>query len=438
MLNLKDADGQSLYTTRHYLIVGTFASILLVGGLGIWAGFTYIAGAVVTSGIISVESNVKTIQHKEGGIVQEIYVQNGDHVKSGDVLIRLDGTIPRASLAVISKQLDELLIEETRLIAELDDRDHFTLPVIFNDRRSEQEINEIFLGQTALLKARSARIKGRKRQLNEQIEQFQNQIKGLQAQLDSKASEMKFVEEELLDLEKLLRKGLVSQSRVIALRRSRAQLMGERGDLIARIAQAYTAISERRIQILQIDEDNQTEVLQRTQKIRVEIASLTEQKTAAVDQLRRIDIKAPYDGIVHQLSIHTTEGVVNPGAAVMQIVPQNDRLIIEAKLNPIDIDHIYIGQVAHVQLSAFDQRNTPQLYAKVIVVSPNLEQDQMTGAQYYLVRLEIEVDQLKRLGDKLLIPGMPVEAFIQTNERTVLDYLLKPLMDQVQKAFRET
>ncbi len=421
---------------RHLLLAGGVI-LLLVGGLGIWAALSKISGAVVANGVVVVESNVKRVQHQEGGIVQEINAQDGDLVAAGDLLLRLDDTVTRANLAIVSKQLDELHAQQARLVAERDNAPDIPFPENLIQRVDEPEILAAVSGQHALLKARRASLKGRKEQLREQITQFQKQIDGFVAQQISKAEEILLIERELSDLESLFAKGLIPASRINALRRDRARLIGERGGFIAQIAQAKEAISERRIQILQIEEDARAEVLQQLQDTQSRIAQLTEQEIAAKDELRRVDIRAPRSGYVHQLAVHTVGGVIGPGETAMLIVPQEDLLIIEAQIPPTDVDRLYRDQSVVVRFPNFDQRTTPELMARLLSVSPDLEVDETTGLSYYQARLALSDGENEKLGDKVLVPGMPVEAFIVAGERTVLSYLLKPLADQITHAFRE-
>ncbi|MEM5585068.1 HlyD family type I secretion periplasmic adaptor subunit [Roseibium sp. AS2] len=426
------ADDLLRRTVRNHLVFALFVAIAVVGGIGGWAAFTEISGAVVSMGTIVVETNTKLVQHREGGIVRDIRVKAGDTVKAGELLISLDDTVTRANLAVITKQLTELTAQTLRLQAERDERDSIDWP---EDRRAT--LGEIERGQQMLLEARRNSKVGRQNQLEEQILQFHKQTEGLEAQVTAKDSEIELIEEELADLSGLLDRQLVSKSRVIALRREKARLAGEYGDLIAQIAQTKEAISERRIQILQIEESYRAEVLEQLQEVRSRIAQLEEQQIAAEDELTRVDILAPRNGYVHQLSVHTIGGVIAPGETVMQIVPREDQLIVEAQVRPVDIDQMSPGQSARVRFPSFDQRTTPELNAKLLTLSADLTEDERSGVSYYVARLVIDDTELRKLGDKALVPGMPVETFLQTGDRTVLSYLVKPVTDQIAHALRE-
>ncbi len=432
VLQAVNTDDMLRKTVRNHLLFALFVAIFIVGGIGAWATFTEISGAVVSSGMIVVEGSTKHVQHREGGIVREIPVKDGDLVDAGELLIRLDDTVTRANLTVITKQLTELTAQEFRLEAERDDKKVIEWPA---DRKDT--LGDIERGQQLLLEARQNSKEGRKNQLEEQIRQFNKQTEGLEAQVTAKESEIELIKEELADLGGLLNKQLVSKSRVTALRREKARLEGEYGDLIAQIARTKEAISERHIQILQIGESYRAEVLERLQEVRSRIAQLEEQKIAAEDELTRVAIIAPINGYVHQLAVHTIGGVIAPGETVMQIVPKEDQLIVEAHVSPLNIDQMAPGQRARVRFPSFDRRTTPELNAELLTLSADLSQDERTGAGYYVARMVIDDEELVKLGSHTLVPGMPVETFLQTGDRTVLSYLMKPIMDQIAHAMRE-
>jgi HlyD family secretion protein len=422
-------------------VAGLALVLLLAGGVGTWAAIAEISGAVVASGTVVVESDVKKVQHQEGGIVREIRVRDGDMVAAGDLLLRLDDTVTRANLAVVSKQLLELAARQARLEAEQSGAER----VVFGDDVAGPSMlpgqgglrAEIEASQQALFEARRTALAGRRNQLEDQIVQFERQIEGLAAQRDGKAAEIALIEEELADLEPLFAKKLVAKARMTALRRDRARLVGERGGFVAQIAQAREAISERRIQILQLGEERRAEVLQELQDVRSRIAQLEEQQIAAEDQLRRVEIRAPRAGIVHQLSVHTIGGVLAAGETAMLIVPREDVLVVEARIPPVSIDRVASGQAARVRFPSFDQRVTPDVAARLVTVSPDLTRDEVSGLDFYTARLAISEEDLEALQGQSLVPGMPVEVFMTTGERTVLSYLVKPLSDQIAHAFRE-
>ncbi|WP_153772291.1 HlyD family type I secretion periplasmic adaptor subunit [Labrenzia sp. CE80] len=427
------SDAHLKRTVRVHLFAVLLISLTVVVGLGGWLAVARISGAVVTSGTVVVESNIKQVQHQEGGIVREIKVHDGDLVEAGELLLRLDDTVTRANLAVITKQLAELEAQEKRLLAE---RDGGTA-IAFNGPDGTRSLTEVEMGQKLLFEARRNSLSGQRQQLSEQITQLDRQIEGLAAQLNAKAQEIELIDLELVDLYALLAKQLVSKSRVTSLRREKTRLRGEHGSLIAQIAQAREAISEREIQTLQIDETFRAEVLEQLQEVRSELARLAEQHIAAEDQLQRVDLRAPQTGYVHQLAVHTIGGVVAAGQPVMLVVPREDKLIVEAQVRPVDIDQLGPGQQARVRFPSFDQRTTPELNAHLLTISADLTEDERTGLSYYTARLAIDEAELSKLNGAVLVPGMPVEAFMTTQVRSVLSYLIKPVVDQITHAMRE-
>ncbi len=422
----------------HQHIVIAFSVIaLLVIGLGAASLLFKVNGAVIAPGRVVVESNVKRVQHAEGGIVQEIHVRDGQIVEAGDKLLRIDGTLVAANHAVILQRLLELNAQEARLKAERDAQPDLIVSAELSAMLEHPESAAILEGQRALMAARLQARDGRKAQLEEQIAQFEEQARARGAQRDAKAEEIALIADELADLSDLLDKGLVERSRVTALMRDKAALDGGYGGFVAEIAGIGQAIAERRIQILQVDEDMRAEVVAELQAVRAEIAELTEQRVAVEERLGRVEIRAPRSGTVHQLAVHTVGGVIAAGEDLMVIVPKADLLVVEAQVAPTDIDQLVLAQEAVVRLSGFDQRRTPELKAEILTVSPDLVEDQQSGLSYYQVRLAIPEAEIARLDGRELIPGMPVEAFVQTGERTIMSYLVKPVTDHIAYAFRE-
>ena len=414
--------------------IGVFVLVVILGG---WAHFAKIRGAVVAPGRIEVESKPKTIQHLDGGIVGEILVKNGDHVKAGQVLLRLDPTSKDANKTIIEKRLFEAQAQVDRLRAERDGLSEIDWSSLLRDNLKRPDVQSIMTGQEKLFTARKKSSDGQQEQLRQRIRQSEDQIAGLKNLIASKKKQRDLITQELAGLRKLLVKGYVSKTRVLALEREQARLSGEISSHQADIARMKSVIGETRIQILQIEKDEMSEVLAELRKYESEVNDLKEQLVTASDQLERVDIVSPVDGIVHNMEVTTIGGVVAPGAPIMQIVPLNDRLIIEAQIRPEDVDQIYEGQPAEINLSAFSRRTTPRLMGKVIGHSPDSIVDKMTGISYFSVRIEIPPEEMKLIEGLTLIPGMPAECYIQTQERTVLSYLLKPFKDQLGRAFRE-
>jgi len=421
---------------QAHLLVGMAAVALLVVGAGGWAGTTEIAGAVVAPGVVVVDSSVKKVQHATGGIIQELLVRNGDHVKAGQVIVRLDDTQASANFAILTKHLDELMARQAREEAERDGADEIAFPDALISRSSDPEVAKLIAGQQRLFDIRRKARDGQKAQLTERKAQLNQEITGLMAQEAAKLSETEWIRKELEGVMTLWQKNLVQFTRVVGLQRDLAKGDGDRGQLIAQMAETKNKIAEIELQILQIDQDLRAEVGKDLATIRADIAETAEKRVAAEDVLARVDIRAPQDGTVHEMSVHTVGGVVSPGEAMMLIVPLGDTLDVEARVAPAMIDQMHVGQTAVLRFSAFNQRTTPQIDGKVILVSPDLVQDPQTNQSYYSVRIAIPEEQMRGL--KLqLVPGMPVECFIRTEDRTVISYLMKPLQDQIEKAFRE-
>ena len=421
---------------RRHLLAASVGLGALIFGIGGWASTTEIAGAVIASGNLVVESAVKKIQHPTGGVVAELMVRDGDRVTAGDVVVRLDETIPQANLAIVNKALDEAQARQARLQAERDGADAVTFPGQLLARQHDPELDLVLSGERKLFEIRRAARFGQKAQLKERVGQLQEQIQGLVEQITAKKSEIKLIRQELEGVRNLFQKNLVPVQRVTSLERDAARLEGEKGALTASVAQAKGRITETDLQVLQIDQELRTEVGKELADIRGKMSELVERKVTAQDQLKRIDIRAPQDGVIHQLAIHTVGGVVSPGETVMVVVPGSDHLAVEAKIAPQDIDQLRYGQPAILRFSAFNQRTTPELNGEISRISADLTTDQRTGQGFYTVQIAVPESEILRLGGLKLTPGMPVEAFIRTQMRTVLTYFTKPLADQVARAFR--
>ncbi|MFL6929921.1 MAG: HlyD family type I secretion periplasmic adaptor subunit [Xanthobacteraceae bacterium] len=418
-------------------MTGIAAIAVLAGGLGGWAMTTELSGAVIASGALVVDTNLKKVQHPTGGVVGELRVRNGDRVKAGDVVIRLDDTTTRANLAIVIKGLDELAARQARLEAERDDDENIDFAVELLARKSNPDVARILGSEQILFDLRRKARLGQKAQLREKVAQVQDEILGLSGQADAKKREIELIQRELEGVRDLWSKKLVPISRLTALEREATRLDGERQQYISAVAQAKGKISETKLQIIQIDQDLRSEVAKELREIQAKSAELVERKVAAQDQLMRVDVRAPQDGIVHQLAVHTIGGVVTASEPLMLIVPQADELTVEVKLPPQNIDQLSGGQRAILRFSAFNQRTTPEINGVVTTISADITQDQKTSASYYLVRISMSANEIARLNDLKLVAGMPVETFIQTGDRTVMSYLVKPLHDQIVKAFRE-
>lgn len=407
---------------------------LVAGGL---AALMPMAGAVVVPGNLVVQSNVKAIQHPTGGVVAEIPVHNGQRVGAGDLLLRLDATQAQASLQMVSKQLDEVRARIARLVAERDGAAQLEVPPEFSARSDEATVRTLLASEQQLFKARANARRSQTDLLQSRVSQLGEEIAGLNAQVDSKSKQLELIAGELTGVQDLYDKHLVPLTRLTTLQRESARIEGERGQLTSAIAETKSKIGEAQLQIVRLDQDFRTDVVKELGENQAKEAELVERGVAARDQLERIEIRAPNSGVIHQLSAHTIGGVIRAGDTIMEVVPDLDDLQIEARLQPNDIDQVRMGQRAFIRFSAFNQRVTPQLNGQVSYVSADTSRDQQTNAPYFTVRVTLPEEERRRLVGQQLVSGMPAEIFMQTGSRTMMSYLLKPITDQLQRAFVE-
>ncbi|MGL4636975.1 MAG: HlyD family type I secretion periplasmic adaptor subunit [Beijerinckiaceae bacterium] len=433
----KQQSSEHKQSIRKSLIAGISVVGLFGGTIGLWAATSPLAGAVVASGQFVVDSNVKKIQHQQGGVVSELPVRDGQRVKAGDLLIHLDETITKANLQIVVKQLDDLLSRLGRLEAERDARDEITVPAALTARAELPDVAKSLDAERRMMEVRRSQRDGQKSQLRKRVEQLKEEIGGIQAQTTSRNRQMEFIEQELVGVRDLYKRNLVPITRVMPLEREAANMLGQRGQLMAGKAQAEGKIAEIELQLLQIDIDLQTEVSKELREIQAKTAELMERKIAAEDQLKRVEIRSPIDGYVHQLAVHTVGGVISPAEPAMLIVPFNEDLQIEARVQPTDVDQLFIGQKAVIKVLAGNQRVTPEIAGKVSRISADVTREQQTGLVYYTVRITTAENERAKLGDLKIISGMQAESFIQTTERTPFDFMIKPLKDQFNRAFRE-
>ncbi|MFK0689091.1 HlyD family type I secretion periplasmic adaptor subunit [Mesorhizobium sp. IMUNJ 23033] len=422
---------------RHNLLGGTTVVALLVGVMGVWAGTVNISGAIISRGAVIVDGSEKKVQHPTGGVVGKIFVRDGDRVRAGDILVQLSDTIPRASLAYVTKNLDELYARKSRLEAERDGSKRMTLAPILVSRMNDPEIAATVASEQRLFELRRVELSGNKARMRERIEQLRKQIEGYSAQASAKAKEIALISDELVDIRSLVEMKLILKSKLTEYEREATRIEGERAQLVSSIAQARGAIAEVELQILQLDKQFSSETGSELRDVEAKIAEFEERKVTAEDQLSRIDIRAPASGIVHQSTIHTVGGVIGAGEPIMLVVPDTDTLTVEVKAAPQDIDQLLIGQSARLRFTAFNVRTTPEAEGVVSMIAADVTHDQHTNETYYVVRIAPDPKDLKKLGPVSLIPGMPVEAFIRTGDRKVISYLMKPLTDQMMRAFRD-
>ncbi|MDP3962061.1 MAG: HlyD family type I secretion periplasmic adaptor subunit [Pseudorhodobacter sp.] len=427
------------WSATRQVVIGLVALAVLFGGFGVWSVASNIAGAIVASGQIEVEQNRQIVQHPDGGVVAEIAVVEGDVVKAGDLLIRLDGAAIRSELAIVEGQLYETLARRARLTAERDDATAVTFPAeLSNIAASRADVAELMDGQVRLFNARADSITGQSNQLAERRKQIASQINGLNAQTTAITTQLDLIHQELADQQALLDKGLAQASRVLALQRDEAGLRGKVGELAASVAQAGQQITETNIQILRLSAARREEANTQLRDIGQQELEYTERRRALLQKVDRLEIRAPVSGIVLGLQVTTPRSVLRPADPVLYLIPQDRPLIIAAQVPPIHIDQVYVGQAAKLTFSAFSSRTTAQLDGHVVVVSADALTDPQSHQTFYRAEIVLDPGEIDKLNGLILVPGMPVEAFIRTDNRTPLAYLIKPFTDYFARAFRES
>jgi membrane fusion protein len=421
---------------RHVAVVGVL-SIALVCGIGGWAATTELSSAVIGEGVIVVDGDVKKVQHLTGGIVSELLVSENDHVTAGQVLIRLDGTTTRANLSIVESTLAQLYARRARLKAERIGADSFEVEENIRDLTSSTSAEKLLDGEQKLFDSRRTALIGMKSQLASRKDQLGEQVKGLVVQINATNDALGLIEQELEGIDTLYKKGLVTLQRLNTLKRARADLQGNSGQEIAAKAEAEGKAIEIDRQSIQLDEDRRSEIAKDLTDVEAQIAEYEERRGTAVDQLHRLDITAPLTGRVHELSVHTVNGVIDPGQTLMLVVPENNELMVEAKVATRDIDQVHVGQSVDVRFSAFDQRTTPDVSGEITSIAPDIVKDERTGISYYPLRVKPKPESIARMKTIKLYPGMPAEVFIKIGDRTVISYLTKPLTDQMQHVFRQ-
>lgn len=427
------------WSVRKPMIVGGLGLLLLVGGFGTWAVMTQIAGAVIAGGQIEVDQNRQVVQHPDGGVVEAIRVEEGDQVAAGEVLLRLDPNELRSELSIVESQLFELVARRGRLEAERDESEEIGFdPLLVETAEDRADVRDLMDGQQRLFEARAASIAQAIRQLEKQKDQIADQTTGITAQLDSTDEQMALLQQELADQQSLLDRGLAQASRVIALQRDAARMRGTIGELQASHAQARNRITELDVEILNLQSQRREEAITQLRDIQSRELELHERRRALLERMDRLDITAPVAGVVYDLRVFARRSVIRPADPVLYIIPQDRALVINARVEPIDIDKLTIGQDVTLRFSALDQRETPELTGTVKLISADAFQDENTRQSYYRAEIVLSEGEQARLpADTTLLPGMPVEAFIRTEDRTPLAYLVKPLTDYFTKAFRE-
>jgi HlyD family secretion protein len=424
---------------RRPVLLGLLASIVLILGFGLWATLAKISGAIVAQGQIEVQRDRQIVQHPDGGVVEEILVTEGARVAAGDPLIRLDGAAIRSELTIVEDQLSELAGRFARLVAE---RDEASTLVFSNEilalAATSPEVAAQVEGQQRLFEARRATLAEQRELLSRRIDQIRSQSDGITAQSKALAKQLDLIEQELASQQELLDKGLAQAGTVLALQREQARLEGQLGELAAELAKTEGQVTEIEIEISSLATKRREEATTELRQIGPMTLELAERRRALVERIDRLEIRAPVAGIVLGMQVTTPRAVLRPADPVLFVIPQDRPLVITARIAPIQIDEVAIGQSAELVLSAFSARDTPHLRGHVTLVSADALTDSQTGATYYTAELELDDGEQSRLGDRELLPGMPVEVFLQTGQRSPLAYLVKPFTDYFARAFRES
>ena len=432
------SDDPKRWSAGRYLWSGALALLILVGGFGTWAVTAQITGAVITSGQIEVDRNRQVVQHPDGGVVAEILVDEGDTVAAGDLLIRLDPSDLQSELAVVEGQLFEILARSARLEAERDGAETVTFSPVLTEAEGV-EVQTLMDGQLRLFEARRDSNLRAVEQLTQQRAQIASQVNGITAQQAALETQRALIARELADQQSLLDRGLAQASRVLALQREEASLSGDVGELTAQAAQAAERMTEIDIQIIALSSERREDAITQLRDLQFNELEYSEKRRTLRRQLDRLDIRAPVSGVVYGLQVFAPQSVIRPAEPVLFLVPQDRPLVIATQVQVVDVDQIYVGQDVTLRFSAFDQRRTPELFGKVTLISADAFQNETSGQSFYRAEVQINEGEMDRLPPEMtLIPGMPVEAFVRTADRSPLDYLIKPLADYFTKAFRET
>lgn len=425
-------------STRTPRRAGLGLIAVFLGGFLLWGLTVPIAGGAVAPGVISPDGNRRTVQHLEGGIIAQLRVRDGDRVASGDPLVLLESLQARTVFNALLNQHQTLLVMQARLLAEQEGRAEIEVPPEIRAAPSNPDLDRLLAAQRSMFVTRRAAHEMRTRVLRQRIEQSHEQIRALEAQVRSATEQLALIADELRGKEQLLRSGLVPRPEVLRLQRSQAEILGRRGEYLGTIARTRQLIGETEMQILSLEAERLDKISEQLDKVRVELAGVTERLEASRDVLTRTVVTAPIGGTVVNLHFKTVEGVIRPGEAILDIVPDEEKLLIDARVAPIDIDVVFPGLPAQVRLTAYSSRGLPRIGGVVRTVSADRLVDQATNQPYYLARVEVDREELARLDPAIeLVPGMPAEVLIVRKERTMVRYLLEPFRDAFRRSFRE-
>ena len=426
------------WSTRRPIWTGVLTIVLLIAFFGGWGMMTTISGAVVAPGVVQVEQNRQIVQHPDGGVVAEIAVQEAQTVQSGELLIRLDGTQIKASLAIVEGQLFDAMARKSRLEAERDDLTELAFPAELTDlAKSRPDVAEQIEGQKRLFVARLETQSAQIDQLGKRLDQIASQGQGIAAQMAAVSDQIVLLQPEIADQQTLLDKGLAQSARIMDLKREVARLDGNRGELQSNLAQSEGKATETKLQILQIKSARREDANTQLRDMGDKTLELAERRRALTEQVDRLEIRAPVSGIVLGLAVTTPHSVIRPADPILYIIPQDRPLIIIAQIPPIHVDEVRVGQEVRVSFAAFSARTTPQLSGTLTTISADAMTDQASHQSFYRAEITLEAGEMAKLKDNKLVPGMPVQAYIGTGDRTPMAYLLKPFTDYFRMAMRE-
>ncbi|MEM5522473.1 HlyD family type I secretion periplasmic adaptor subunit [Sulfitobacter sp. AS59] len=422
------------------VIIGFICLLVLVGGFGTWAVTTRIAGAIVASGKIEVDRNRQIVQHETGGVVSEILVEEGDTVSAGDLLIQLDPEQLVSQLAIDEGQLFELVARRGRLEAERDTRDTIKFdPELIAAGKRRPDLQELMKGQQNLFDVRRSTVAQQIEQLGQRKSQIGSQVRGVEAQEESLSRQLGFIEEELDSQTSLRDRGLAKASAVLTLQREEARLSGQIGELAASKAEALERMTEIDLETLKLSTATREEAITQLRDLRYRELELAEKRRALMSEIGRLDIRAPVSGIIYQLQVQTPRSIVRAADPLMFLVPQDRPLVIVVRVKPTNIDEIAVGQNVELRMSALDSQTTPQLMGQVTQISADALEDKVTGQTFYRAQIMLKPGEVENLpGETILLPGMPVEAFIRTSDHSPMTYLFKPFADYFARAFRDS
>lgn len=433
----KDEVNNPANLAKSTIIAGIWIAFIVFGIFGLWSALAPLDSSAIAAGKVVVDTNRKVIDHLEGGIVEEIMVDDGQLVEKGQPLVRLREISAKARMELLRDKYYLNLAMEARLVAEREGHESVTFPEELLEMSHLPEIAEIIDNQQRIFKTRTENVRGQINILQTRISQHQQEIKGLEMQAESMKSQIELLNQEIAVVKDLVEQGNATRPRLLSLQRQAAELQGRQGEYLALKAKAQEAIDETKLAMLNTESDYLNKVVEELEEVQSQIADLRERMTASADILERVVIRSPDRGIVNDLSVHTIGGVVKPGEKILTIIPMDDKLIVEARVSPQDIDVVRTGLPARVRLSAYKVRQVPMIDGTVVHVSADQFTDERTGESYFISRVEIDARELEELNEIELYPGMPAEVYVITGSRTFLAYMMDPITDSFRKSFRQ-